>query len=54
MTAVLTFENVGGKTKYSATAKYWTVENRQAHEKMGFHEGWGICADQLEALAKTL
>ncbi|TIN00027.1 MAG: hypothetical protein E5Y34_13395 [Mesorhizobium sp.] len=21
---------------------------------MGFHEGWGQCADQLEELAKTL
>ncbi|RUY41074.1 polyketide cyclase, partial [Mesorhizobium sp. M7A.F.Ca.CA.001.13.2.1] len=27
---------------------------REQHEKMGFHEGWGQCADQLEELAKTL
>jgi uncharacterized protein YndB with AHSA1/START domain len=30
------------------------MEDREAHEKMGFRTGWGIAADQLEALAKTL
>lgn len=54
-TAIVTFEDIGGgKTKYTATARHWRTEDREAHEKMGFHEGWGICADQLEALAKTL
>jgi len=24
------------------------------HEKMGFHEGWGQCADQLAALVAKL
>jgi uncharacterized protein YndB with AHSA1/START domain len=23
-------------------------------EKMGFHEGWGICGDQLAALATKI
>lgn len=50
----LTFADEGGKTRYVATARHWTVEDRKAHEAMGFHQGWGICADQLEALAKTL
>ncbi|RJF88913.1 polyketide cyclase [Oleomonas cavernae] len=54
MTLVLTFEEEGGKTRYTALARHWTVEDREAHEKMGFHEGWGICTDQLEALVKTL
>lgn len=54
MTLVLTFEDEGGKTRYTALARHWTVEDREAHEKMGFHEGWGICTDQLEALVKTL
>ncbi|AWC24359.1 hypothetical protein CO731_03844 [Aminobacter sp. MSH1] len=55
MAATVTFEDAGGgKTKYTAIARHWTVEDREAHEKMGFHEGWGQCADQLEALAKTL
>lgn len=50
-TGVLTFEDAGnGKTKYTARALHWSVEDREAHEKMGFHEGWGICTEQLEAL----
>jgi uncharacterized protein YndB with AHSA1/START domain len=47
-TAILTFEDEGGRTRYRARALHWTVEDREAHEKMGFHEGWGQCADQLE------
>ena len=60
MTAIITFEDAGAgpdgktKTRYTARARHWTAEDREAHEKMGFHEGWGICADQLNALAKTL
>jgi uncharacterized protein YndB with AHSA1/START domain len=51
MTAVLTFEDAGdGKTKYTARVLHWTVADRETHEKMGFHQGWGQCADQLEAL----
>jgi uncharacterized protein YndB with AHSA1/START domain len=42
-----------GRTKYTATARHWTVEDKQAHEQMGFHEGWGKCADQLAALLAT-
>ena len=44
----------GGKTRYTARARHWTAEDREAHEKMGFHEGWGRCADQLAALAKKI
>ena len=50
----LTFADEGGKTRYIVRAKHWNIETKEEHEKMGFHEGWGICADQLEALAKTL
>jgi uncharacterized protein YndB with AHSA1/START domain len=54
MTLILTFEDEGGKTRYTARVRHWTVTDREAHEKMGFHEGWGLCTDQLEALvAKT-
>ena len=54
-TGVLTFEEAGeGKTKYTARALHWTLADRDAHEKMGFHEGWGICTEQLEALASSL
>lgn len=54
-TGILTFEDLGGgKTKYTARARHWTVADCEAHAKMGFHEGWGIATSQLEALAKTL
>ncbi|MFG1346363.1 SRPBCC family protein [Xanthobacter autotrophicus DSM 431] len=54
MTAIVTFEDEGGKTRYTARARHFTVEDRLRHEEMGFHEGWGKATDQLEALAKTL
>ena len=54
MTVILTFEPQGAKTLYTARVRHWTVEDREAHEKMGFHQGWGICTDQLAALAATL
>jgi uncharacterized protein YndB with AHSA1/START domain len=54
MTAIVTFEDVGGKTLYTARARHWTVADRETHEKMGFHEGWGQCADQLAALVAKL
>lgn len=54
MTVILTFEEHGGKTKYTALVRHWTTADREAHEKMGFHAGWGKCTDQLEALASKL
>jgi uncharacterized protein YndB with AHSA1/START domain len=53
-TAIVTFDDLDGKTRYTARARHWTVEDREAHEKMGFHEGWGQCADQLAELLKTI
>lgn len=53
-TGIITFEDEGGKTRYTARAVHWTVADREAHEKMGFHEGWGICADQLAELAAKI
>jgi uncharacterized protein YndB with AHSA1/START domain len=44
----------GGGTIYKASARHWSAEDREAHIKMGFHEGWGIATDQLEALAASL
>ncbi len=54
MTVILTFEPEGGKTRYTAVVRHWSEEDKKKHEEMGFHQGWGQCADQLEALAKTL
>jgi uncharacterized protein YndB with AHSA1/START domain len=53
-TGVLTFEDEGGKTRYTARARHWNAEDCTAHEQMGFHTGWGIATDQLAALAATV
>jgi len=34
--------------------RHWAVVDRETHEKMGFHAGWGQCADQLVALVEKL
>jgi uncharacterized protein YndB with AHSA1/START domain len=54
MTLILTFDDEGGKTRYTARARHWSVADKEAHEKMGFHEGWGIATDQLTALAQKI
>ena len=54
MLGEITFDDEGGRTRYCARVSHWSVEDKLAHEAMGFHEGWGIATDQLEALAKTL
>jgi uncharacterized protein YndB with AHSA1/START domain len=54
MTAIVTFEEKDGGTLYIARVQHWTVDDRKKHEAMGFSKGWGICADQLEALASKL
>jgi uncharacterized protein YndB with AHSA1/START domain len=52
--ATISFEPDGEKTRYTATVRHWSEADRARHEQMGFHPGWNKCADQLEALAKTL
>jgi uncharacterized protein YndB with AHSA1/START domain len=54
MTAIITFEDEAGQTRYTARVLHWTVADREAHEKMGFHQGWGLCTDQLAALAARI
>jgi uncharacterized protein YndB with AHSA1/START domain len=54
VTVIVTFEDEGGRTRYNARARHWTAADREAHEKMGFHQGWRQCADQLAAVAKAL
>ena len=54
MTVVITFDAEGSGTRYTARVRHWTVADRDAHDKMGFHQGWGQCADQLAALVAKL
>ncbi len=44
----------GAARRYTAVARHWNAEDREAHEEMGFHEGWGQCADQLAALVARI
>ena len=54
-TATVTFADAGnGRTSYKAVALHKNSTDRDTHEKMGFDEGWGTCAGQLEEVAKTL
>lgn len=54
MTVAITFADEDGKTRYTARVSHWSKEDRDAHEQMGFHQGWGLCADQLAELAKSI
>ena len=53
-TGIITFEDEDGKTRYTARARHWSEADCKAHEDMGFHEGWGLCAEQLAAVAAKL
>ena len=51
MTAEVTLQEVeGNKTLYTARAMHWSAEDKQAHEAMGFHDGWGQSLERLVTL----
>ncbi len=52
MTVVVTFEEQDGRTKYTARVQHWTITDREEHEKMGFHQGWAMCTEQLATLVE--
>ncbi len=55
MTAIVAFEDeCPGATRYTATARHRSAASRKRHEEMGFIEGWGTVASQLESYAKSL
>jgi len=55
MTAIVTLaESDDGKTLYRAVALHANATDRDAHAKMGFHDGWGTVAGQLEEFAQNL
>jgi uncharacterized protein YndB with AHSA1/START domain len=54
-TAVVTFADAGnGKTAYRAIALHRNETDKTTHENMGFHDGWGTVATQLEEYAQSL
>lgn len=55
MTAIVTFEDAGdGTTRYTAIARHRSADKAEAHRAMGFFDGWGTVADQLEDYARGL
>jgi uncharacterized protein YndB with AHSA1/START domain len=55
MTAIVMFaDHEGAGTSYTAIARHRSAETRKLHEDMGFFDGWGTVADQLDAYAQTL
>ena len=55
MTAILLLaDSEDGGTTYTAIARHRSPETRQAHEDMGFFDGWGTVVTQLEDYAKGL
>jgi uncharacterized protein YndB with AHSA1/START domain len=54
LTAILTLEARGQGTRYRAVALHRDAAERQRHEEMGFHAGWGKALEQLVAYAKRM
>lgn len=55
MTAILLLADAAdGNTTYTAIARHRNPESRKSHEDMGFFDGWGTVAAQLEAYAQGL
>ena len=52
LTAAISIEPSGSGTKYTALAMHANPKDRQTHEEMGFHDGWGTALDQLVEWAK--
>lgn len=54
VTAAFTFADHAEGTLYTSTAMHRNRQDRDRHEQLGFHEGWGTVIDQLAALVDTL
>jgi uncharacterized protein YndB with AHSA1/START domain len=54
LTSIITLTPQDGGTLYRAIAMHNSAEAKSRHEAMGFQEGWGAAASQLEALAQSL
>ena len=52
--AIITLTANGTGTDYRAVVRHRTAEDAETHRKMGFHDGWGAAATQLQELAASL
>lgn len=53
MTAVITLKDHPMGTDYAAVVMHKNTAERNKHEEMGFHDGWGTVTAQLAALLET-
>ncbi len=53
-TVVITLAVHGKGTNYTATVLHRNQADREKHEAMGFHEGWGAALDQLVTVANSM
>jgi len=54
MSAEILLTPDGDGTIYQARAMHAHAETMRQHEEMGFHDGWGTAATQLEEFCKTM
>jgi uncharacterized protein YndB with AHSA1/START domain len=52
MSAVITFREHPEGTDYHAHAMHKNRADRDTHERLGFHDGWGTVAAQLARLVE--
>ena len=53
MVGVWAIEQEGAGTRFTASARHWTVEASEQHRAMGFEQGWGVMAQQLKELCEA-
>lgn len=54
LTAIITMEDAGRDTQYTARVLHKNAEESRKHQDMGFEEGWGTTIEQLGKFAATL
>ena len=54
MAGWFTFADEGGGTRYDAGARHWSEEAMRQHDAMGFADGWGKAAAQLDEVARRI
>ena len=52
MTAIITMQDHPLGTEYVAHVMHKSNADRNMHDEMGFHDGWGTVAEQLAALVE--
>lgn len=52
--AIITLTPQGSGTAYRAVVRHRTAEDAETHRTMGFYQGWGAAATQLEDVSKNL